>query len=115
MDQFVRPDPSHLEPLRSIPLPLSNVAAELRIKRGRIRAAWIFSAFLALVGLGLVAVAFEVHSRVLWYLPGLGLLLAGLGLVFLVKRVASLRVLVFPHGLVIAVVGQGSACRCYRL
>jgi hypothetical protein len=115
MDPFAHSDQKLLEPLQSIPIPFGNVAAELRIKRGRILAAWAFSAFLALLGLGLVAVAFEIHTQVLWYLPGLSLLLAGLGLVYLVKRLATLRVLVFPRGPVIAVVGQGSACRCYWL
>jgi hypothetical protein len=95
--------------------PAGNVAAEFRIKPGRI-AAWLACGILAvLLGLILVAVALELHTRALWYLPGLGLLLAGLGVVFVVRRLASLRVLVFPQGPVIAVMGEGSACRCYRI
>jgi hypothetical protein len=91
------------------------VATEFRIKPGRLLAAWGFSAVLALLGLGLAAVAFEAHSNVLCYLPGLSLLLAGFVLGVMLKRVASLRVLVFPRGPVIAIVGKDSTSRCYLL
>jgi hypothetical protein len=111
MDQTPKPNTKVLQALGAV----SDQAAAFRFKPGIVRAGAGCGVLFASAGLCLLAGVLPASGHPLWCLLGLGLLAAGACLVFIAKRLASVRLWVTPRGLILLTLGMGDSCRCFRV
>jgi hypothetical protein len=92
-----------------------TTVSELRPKAARILLGKGLGALVSAAGAVALVGVFCTGIHPLWSLLGLGLFLAGGGMIWLMGRLATLRIMVSPNGFAIATLGQGNCCRCYRI
>jgi hypothetical protein len=115
MDHLMAPESKTLDQTPPVlPAPDTTVS-ELRPKSARILLGKGLGALVSAAGAVALVGVFCTGIHPLWSLLGLGLLLAGGGVYWLMGRLATLRILVSPNGFTIATLGQGNSCRCYRI
>jgi hypothetical protein len=115
MGQLIGPESKTLDRTAPVlPTPGTTVS-ELRPKPARILLGKGLGALVSAAGAVALVAVFRTGVHPLSSLLGLGLLLAGGGMFWLMGRLATLRILVAPNGFTIATLGQGNSCRCYRI
>jgi tetratricopeptide (TPR) repeat protein len=89
--------------------------AEFKISRRRILAGVVAGTLLGLAGLAVLAVGLGSGGDWPWHLAAVALVLAGGGVLALMKLLAALRIWVSPQGFVVATLGPGRAGHCFRI
>jgi hypothetical protein len=92
-----------------------NEVREITPKSGRIIGGIAVGGLFGIAGAGIVVGILETAGNPLWCLLGVGMLLLGAAIIVVMKRLASLRVLVTAEGIAIASLGNGKPGRCYRI
>jgi hypothetical protein len=88
---------------------------ELRPKPAQILLGKALGALVSVAGAVVLVGVFGMGVHPLWPVLGLGLLLAGGSMFWLIGRLGTLRILVSPNGFTMATLGRGNSCRCYRV
>ena len=115
MDHLMALESKTLEQTPPVLPALGTNVSELRPKSARILLGKGLGALVSAAGAVALVGVFCTGVHPLWSLLGLGLLLAGGGMFWLMGRLATLRILVSPNGFTVATLGQGNSCRCYRI
>src|SRR5690242_11945389 len=115
MHQAIQLDSKTGKGLRTALSCSGGVVSEFRPRPARLVLGVGLGAVIGAFGVGVLASVFRLGAHPLWYLLGLALLLAGAAILFLMHRLASLRVLVSVNGFAIATLGKGDGCRCFRI
>jgi hypothetical protein len=95
-------------------MPVRSVR-EITPKSGRIIGGMALGGLCALAGAGIVVGILQTAGNPLWCVPGLVLVLLGVAIVLVMKRFASLRLLVSEDGIANVRLGGERGGRCYRV
>jgi hypothetical protein len=115
MYQTSQADSKALEPRPTSLHAAGGAVTEITPKTGRIIGGITLGGLFGIAGAGIVIGTLQTMSNPLWCLPGLGLLLVGVVMIVVMKRLAALRVLVTADGFAVLSLGEGRAARCYRI
>jgi hypothetical protein len=114
MNATLLADPKLVTPQASLDAPSSRFT-EIRPRSGVIVGGIALGALFGIAGVGIVVVILQTARNPLWCVLGFALVLVGVAIMLLMRRLASLRILVSDHGLAILTLGPGRPGRCYHI